>query len=59
MGINFKENSGSNIDREKYEKNHKRIFGNIEKVDCTECDLSSRQKKGEVFICPHCKERNK
>ncbi|MBF31877.1 MAG: hypothetical protein CL529_11970 [Aequorivita sp.] len=54
MGHNFPETAGSNIDKEKYDKNFNSIFGKREKIDCKKCDLSSKQKKGEEFTCPHC-----
>ena len=59
MGQGFRENSGSNIDKEKYDSNFKKAFGERIKIDCKKCDLSSRQKEGEAFTCPHCGTENK
>lgn len=58
MGQGFSENSVNNVDKEKFEKNHSRIFGKREKTDCKKCGLSSKQKKGEKFTCPHCGVKN-
>jgi Zn finger protein HypA/HybF involved in hydrogenase expression len=58
MGQGFAETSVNNIDKEKFEKNHKAIFGTRESIDCKKCDLSSKQKKGEKFTCPHCGAEN-
>lgn len=58
MGHNFNETAVNNIDKKKFDESHKRIFGNRENVDCKKCDLSSRQKKGEAFTCPHCEAEN-
>lgn len=46
---------GSN---EEYDRNYESIFGKREKVLCDECNLSSRQKIGEDFSCPHCDKTN-
>lgn len=58
MGNDFDETSVHNIDRKKYETNYNNIFEPRCKVTCKECDLSSRQKKGEAFECPHCGAKN-
>jgi len=58
MAQEFKEVAFSNIDQKKFRKNYNKIFGEREKIDCAHCDLSSRQKKGEAFQCPHCKKKN-
>jgi Zn finger protein HypA/HybF involved in hydrogenase expression len=58
MGQGFAETSVHNIDKEKFEKNHESIFGARKKIDCKKCDLSSKQKEGEAFTCPHCGEVN-
>jgi len=58
MGQGFAETSVHNIDKKKFDENHKKIFGTREKIDCKKCDLSSKQKKGEAFTCPHCETFN-
>ena len=58
MGQGFSENSVNNIDKEKFEKNHNKIFGVRKKINCKKCDLSSKQKEGEPFTCPHCGAEN-
>ena len=60
MGSNgiVTENAQHNIDMEKFKENHKKIFGERIKTACKYCDLSSKQKKGENFTCPHCKKEN-
>jgi len=59
MGIDFKETAINNIDGKKFKSNHVKIFGVRERINCIKCDLSSRQKQGEAFTCPHCNEENK
>lgn len=54
MGQGFSENSVNNINKEKFDKNHELIFGKRKKIDCKKCGLSSKQKEGESFDCPHC-----
>jgi hypothetical protein len=48
------------IDKKKFDEGHKRIFGTREKISCVfkDCGLSSRQKNGKDFECPHCKRVN-
>lgn len=60
MGSNgiVTERAQHNIDKEKYDKEHNRIFGTREKLVCSKCDLSSRQKPKEDFLCPHCNTVN-
>ena len=50
------ERAQHNIDKEKFDENHEKIFGKKDRVTCPHCGLSSRQKIGEDFMCPHCEK---
>lgn len=56
--MNPNERSHLYIDKEKFDEGHKKAFGERTKITCTECDLSSRQKQGVKFECPHCGHMN-
>jgi len=49
-----------NIDSDKFEESHTKIFGERKKIICNNpiCELSSKQKWGLPFVCPHCKLTN-
>ena len=59
MGDNgiVKENAWKNVDKEKFDKNHAKIFGERERLDCKHCNLSSRQKQKTMEMGNE-KERN-
>lgn len=61
MGSNgiVKERAVHNVNHDKFSENHEKIFGERVKIACRHCDLSSRQKLGHDFTCPHCNNENK
>jgi len=59
MGNGFKETAFNNTDEKKFKENHAKIFGKREKLECVECELSSRQKLNDHWKCPHCGAINK
>jgi len=48
------ERAHTRTDKKKFDKNYESIFGKKEKITCLHCDLSSLQKIGSDFTCPHC-----
>lgn len=56
MGSNgiVTEKAHLNVNKEQFDEGHKKIFGERIKIDCLVCDLSSRQKIGDDYNCPHC-----
>lgn len=53
MGINFKENSVNNIDKEKYDKNFAEIFNKKNKNKVKDIKINCRECQDNGFIRKH------